>query len=355
MERILLIACATSFLLLACKARPVDDESLLNSEYGFSSSSQVQTTYKLVADTRVRTQSFPYMGCYLVGGTELRFTFSPSEQDLQNDVALRLSELPKTLKEVGENKMQKSDGSASGERRSLNEILDEVRMGGSVSNEYCTVSDTFLVEREVVFPSQSIAVSTVEVAPQNMPTHENPPDLNLPLLWAEAGGIEGPCKGAVVSKPGDLKDPCYYHDPSPWGSYDVFILKGSTREGANINAPVPSGCDGTVRGTSRLSGYGPTINILCESGSLAGIYFFVAHLNSVLVSKGQKVKMGQVIGLQGNQANMGCSVGRACHHLHVEYHRTENGNNAMSYDETKSFFTDYLRLITSGRGNNYSY
>jgi murein DD-endopeptidase MepM/ murein hydrolase activator NlpD len=77
---------------------------------------------------------------------------------------------------------------------------------------------------------------------------------------------------------------------------------------ARTGSPVVTTADGVVARTGRDGGYGLLIEI--EHGN--GFKTRYAHLSKILVSRGQKVKRGEIIGLVGNT---GHSTGS---HLHYE-------------------------------------
>jgi murein DD-endopeptidase MepM/ murein hydrolase activator NlpD len=77
---------------------------------------------------------------------------------------------------------------------------------------------------------------------------------------------------------------------------------------ARTGSPVMSTADGVVNRAGRNGGYGLMIEV--EHGS--GFKTRYAHLSKILVSRGQRVKRGEIIGLVGNT---GRSTGS---HLHYE-------------------------------------
>jgi murein DD-endopeptidase MepM/ murein hydrolase activator NlpD len=81
---------------------------------------------------------------------------------------------------------------------------------------------------------------------------------------------------------------------------------------APTGTPVRASADGLVTAAGRMSGYGAMIHVAHGYG-LATRY---GHLSRVLVSPGQRVKRGDVIGLVGST---GRSTGP---HLHYEVFRT---------------------------------
>lgn len=113
-----------------------------------------------------------------------------------------------------------------------------------------------------------------------------------------------------------------YRDPV-YNNYGVQISGGTSHLGidlvGNKNSRVISVKEGEVTWAGLQNGYGNCVEIkhITEDGTV--FYTFYAHMqdNSLKVSKGQMVTVGQVIGLQGTTGN---STGD---HLHFEI-RLEN-------------------------------
>ena len=81
------------------------------------------------------------------------------------------------------------------------------------------------------------------------------------------------------------------------------------------NTPITSLADGTVTYTGRLGDYGNLVMIKHVDGSSSRY----AHLNSIIASRGQKVKAGTVIGKSGGaKGNPGAGNSTGAH-LHFEY------------------------------------
>ncbi len=85
---------------------------------------------------------------------------------------------------------------------------------------------------------------------------------------------------------------------------------------ARTGTPVLATAEGTVRQAGRNGGYGLMIEVVHGNGFKTRY----AHLSKILVSRGQKVKRGEVIGLVGNT---GHSTGSHLHYevLHRGVHR----------------------------------
>ena len=96
--------------------------------------------------------------------------------------------------------------------------------------------------------------------------------------------------------------------------------------------------DGEVTHSGWQGGYGNCVEIkhIDEQGN--GFYTFYAHMrdNSLQVIKGQKVVMGQVLGIQGSTGN---STGD---HLHFEIRKTR-GTNKDTVDPAPYLFTEKER------------
>lgn len=111
----------------------------------------------------------------------------------------------------------------------------------------------------------------------------------------------------------DSRGSQYWVDNSPAGSWDVTIFAGGS-SAVNIpspgNAVVVSTTTGCVVGDSSCGGgYGNSVVLKDLS---TGLHWRVAHLGSVYVQKGDRIRKGQAFGKQGSTGN---SSGD---HLHIE-------------------------------------
>ena len=101
----------------------------------------------------------------------------------------------------------------------------------------------------------------------------------------------------------------------------------------SVGSKVMAVADGEVTHSGWQNGYGNCVEIKHngEDGSI--FYTFYAHMrdNSLQVTKGQKVVLGQVIGTQGSTGN---STGD---HLHFEI-RTNGGSNQYAIDPAPYLF-----------------
>jgi murein DD-endopeptidase MepM/ murein hydrolase activator NlpD len=105
---------------------------------------------------------------------------------------------------------------------------------------------------------------------------------------------------------------------------------------ANIGAPVYATGKGVVKAAHSASGYGKVIKINHGFGYLS-VY---AHLNKYIVSKGDTVKRGQLIGYVGNT---GVSTGP---HLHYEIRKNNRTQNPLYYyiDDLKE--EEYQKIVS---------
>lgn len=101
----------------------------------------------------------------------------------------------------------------------------------------------------------------------------------------------------------------------------------------NLGSRILAVKDGEITHSGWQGGYGNCVEIkhTDEQGNI--FYTFYAHMrdNSLQVTKGQKVKTGQVIGTQGSTGN---STGD---HLHFEV-RTNSGSNKYAIDPAPYLF-----------------
>ena len=93
--------------------------------------------------------------------------------------------------------------------------------------------------------------------------------------------------------------------------------------------------DGEVTHAGWQGGYGNCVEIKHTSDEGATFYTFYAHMmdNSLRVTKGQQVTLGQIIGTQGSTGN---STGP---HLHFEV-RTNSGSNKYAIDPAPYLFDE---------------
>ena len=91
--------------------------------------------------------------------------------------------------------------------------------------------------------------------------------------------------------------------------------------------------DGEITHAGWQSGYGNCVEIKHTNEDGTVFYTFYAHMrdNSIQVEKGQKVIVGQIIGIQGSTGN---STGD---HLHFEI-RTNGGSNRYAVDPAPYLF-----------------
>jgi len=149
----------------------------------------------------------------------------------------------------------------------------------------------------------------------------------------QAAGISEPYKGEL--KPGGFINPMKkgtYRFISPYGPRWGRMHRGVDLA-ASIGTPIYASADGIVErvhtscpvngfkgsgcGTSGFGGYGNIIYLRHQ-----GSHTLYAHLSSSLVSQGQSVKQGQMIGRIGNS---GSSLG-----AHIHYEIRLNGKGAVN-------------------------
>lgn len=175
-------------------------------------------------------------------------------------------------------------------------------------------------EAKEILPEEIEEVSTYTLAEDNnaMQVEEaKKQDFILPIacdyiVTSEAGGRTSPTSGNSENHAGiDLR-----------GTHHTNVM--AVRDG-----------EVTFAGVQR--GYGYCVEIKHEYNGKT-IYSFYAHLSKVMVEKGQTVKQGDVIGLEGGQPgvdeNYGDSTG---HHLHFEIRTASSAKYAVNPREYIDF------------------
>ena len=139
--------------------------------------------------------------------------------------------------------------------------------------------------------------------PQPQPPPLPPTPVPVPVPEPQPTGVlVHPCAGFPITQR-------FYQNPQ---NYARFGLPGhnGTDFGVPLNTPLKAPADGTVEWTGLdEKGYGNYVRIYSPNW---GCHFFLAHMQQVMVQRGQTVKAGQVIGLCGSTGN---STGP---HLHLE-------------------------------------
>ncbi len=135
---------------------------------------------------------------------------------------------------------------------------------------------------------------------------------------------------------------CSYVITSPYG-YRVHPVTGETKFHSGIDisgtwhTEIFAVADGEVTYAGVQSGYGNCIEIK-HTVNGETVYSFYAHLSQINVTKGQKVKQGEVIGLEGGDPevdpNPGTSTG---HHLHFEMRNSSGSGNSIDPNNYISF------------------
>ena len=99
------------------------------------------------------------------------------------------------------------------------------------------------------------------------------------------------------------------------------------------HAEVLSIADGEVTYAGVQKGFGNSVEIKHVVNGET-IYSFYAHLSKIDVQKGQKVKQGETIGLEGGDPKTDQNVGNSTgHHLHFEIRKASGYGNDI--DPTK--------------------
>ena len=116
---------------------------------------------------------------------------------------------------------------------------------------------------------------------------------------------------------------------------------------ASIGTPIYATANGTViKSSYDRGGYGK--HIIIKHGNF-GYQTLYAHMDKILVNKGQKVKRGEVIGHVGNT---GLSVGP---HLHYEVHKDGKKLNPSYFYHNDLSPDEYTKLIEMSSQENQSF
>jgi murein DD-endopeptidase MepM/ murein hydrolase activator NlpD len=162
-----------------------------------------------------------------------------------------------------------------------------------------------LMGRRGEFQAQAAALAEQSAAVANMLRDDDAPS-------APGGRLVSPIPGApVVSSFGPRVHPVY-GDVRVHTGVDINAVTG---------APIRAAADGVVSSAGWLGGYGQA-TIVEHGGPMATLY---AHQSAVLVSTGQRVTRGQVIG------RVGCTGTCTGPHLHYEVRIDGNPVNPAPY------------------------
>lgn len=125
--------------------------------------------------------------------------------------------------------------------------------------------------------------------------------------------LMSPIKVNAANQSGDWRWPTYIQTlKGDWPKYSSGSYHSGTDFPVALNTPVYSTCDGEVVSVQSLTtSYGKHIKIKAVVNNSV-VYMRYCHLNSYIVSSGDKVKAGQLIGYSGSTGN---STGP---HLHYE-------------------------------------
>lgn len=141
------------------------------------------------------------------------------------------------------------------------------------------------------------------------------------------GDYFSPDREHLISPPGFFRTPIDYARISSFFGFriDPFTHRKKKHSGVDLiarkNTEIRAAADGKVIFTGRKGGYGKTI-IIDHGNNIKTLY---GHLNSITVSSGDNVKMGEYIGGVGN-------TGRSTsNHLHFEVRENDKPVNPLSF------------------------
>lgn len=176
-------------------------------------------------------------------------------------------------------------------------------------------------DEEEKLPGEDIEIPEESVEAAELPTKSSKsvkaPDFILPIS----------CKYTITSEFGERIHPI---------SKEVHKHAGMDLRGEH-HTEIMAVREGEVTFAGVQNGYGNCIEIKHEINGKT-IYSFYAHLSKINVEKGETVKQGVVIGLEGGEPgvdpNHGTSTG---HHLHFEIRTAPGAKNAVSPTEYIKF------------------
>jgi hypothetical protein len=123
----------------------------------------------------------------------------------------------------------------------------------------------------------------------------------------------------------------YLYDNSPPNAWDFTLERGSS-----VVTPVPSPISGKITRAEQISGYGNAVEVTGTDGQV----WFMAHFDSLAVTKGQIVQRGQTL---GNQGRTGHATGE---HVHLEI--GNQGTRILPRTVAAPLLKEYFRFISGG-------
>ncbi|AEI38551.1 MAG: M23 family metallopeptidase [Zymomonas mobilis subsp. pomaceae] len=173
------------------------------------------------------------------------------------------------------------------------------------------------------------------------PSHGDKQYHNLFVSWAKADDTEINNQAAVVPSSTPLGS--RFALTSPFGvRADPFRRHAAMHTGIDMAAPygtpVYASADGVVDRAGQASGYGNLIEI--DHGHTIQTRY--GHLSRILVSEGQTIKRGDLIGLMGSS---GRSTGS---HLHYEVRIQGEAVNPVPFLAVDSYHMAMLENVSSG-------
>ncbi|MGB0949471.1 MAG: M23 family metallopeptidase, partial [Marinirhabdus sp.] len=143
------------------------------------------------------------------------------------------------------------------------------------------------------------------------------------------------------NNPLDTMDLRGWYSATQWtpGKSDYHGRTGGAHDGLDLYAPVGTKAyavlDGEISLKYNSTTYGNCLNVKADYNGTT-YYFFYAHLSSISVNQGDKVKAGDVIGQTGQTGNADGQISKMAHlHFEVRTSNSRTGDRINPYTITE--------------------